>query len=426
MRLRQPIHVLLTLLVLTTLLTACTLPIRLDPQALKTVSADTFADHLRSALLLQDYAQLQHLMGSPFIMADWRAERKEVPPAVAIVQLRNHYLSAGSAVALPAKVAWRDLLGDSDPLTLWGADTPAVKAIYVTGLSADQQDEALLLVAQQPDGALYWHSMVVAPGGFHAGMEKASAATTAVVATEGKTEESAADSTEAVAKEAALTEAPVVQADAFPRLTFNANATAATVRGVLAAQVEQHYLVRALEGQQLMVEIASTTGKATFTIRGATDGKILKGDSADVKVWAGMAPATQDYQITVAAPAMTPFELVTHFDPRQAPVAPQAAPTRLLFAAGANTMTVNGTVAPPEAQRYLLRGVAGRTLEIKLAAATKGTTFAIQGVTDGKPLKRLETIAKSWSNTLPMTQDYLITVTTSGAATAYTLEVAVQ
>jgi hypothetical protein len=52
------------------------------------------------------------------------------------------------------------------------------------------------------------------------------------------------------------------------------------------------------------------------------------------------------------------------------------------------------------------------------------TTFAIQGVTDGKPLKRLETITQSWSKPLPMTQDYLITVTTSGAMAEYTLELA--
>lgn len=418
MRLRRPTQQLLTLLLLTIFLTACTLPIRLDPQALKSVSIDTFANQLRTALVLQDYDQLQQLMGSPFIMADWQAAGKEVPPAVAIVQLRNHYLSAGSAVEAPTKVAWRDLLGDSDPLTLWGPTVPAVKALYVTGLSNHGQDEALLIVAQQPNGAPYWHSMVVAPGGFHAKADTASATTTTMVSTEISTE----ISTESAAKQATITETPVVPADAFPRLTFNANATAASVRGVLTTAHEQHYFVRALEGQQLLVELASTTRQATFTIRGAEDGKFLKGGSKALKSWEGTAPATQDYQITVTAPATTPFELITHVDPRQAPVAPLAAPTRLLFAAGANTMTVHGTVAAPEQQRYLLRGVAGRTLQITLTAATKGTTFAIQGVTDGKPLKRLETIAKSWSNALPMTQDYLITVTTSGAETEYTLE----
>lgn len=418
MRLRQPAHYLLTLLALAILLTACTLPIRLDPQALKTVSIDTFADQLRAALILQDYDQLQDLMGSPFVMADWRTDRKEVgkevPPAVAIVQLRNHYLSDGSAVEVPTKVAWRDLLGDQDPLRLWGTDAPAVKAIYVTGLSADQQDEALLLVAQQPDGALYWHSMVVAPGGFAVESAKTSSSTTTTV------------STAATAKKAAIVETPAVEADAFPRLTFNANATAAAVRGVLAPEIEQHYLVRVLAGQQLMVELASTTGQATFTIRSAADGKLLQGSSKELKVWEGSASATEDYQITVTAPATTPFELVTHFDPRQAPVAPQAAPTRLVFAAGANILTVDGTVAAPEQQRYLLRSVAGRTLQITLTSATKGTSFAIQGIMDGKPLKRLETIAKSWSGALPMTQDYLITVTTSGAAAEYTLELATE
>lgn len=410
MYLRRPNQLLLTLLLLPFFLTACTLPIRLDPQAMKTVSVDTFANQLRTALVLQDYEQLQQLMGSPFVMAGWQAEEKEMPPAVAIVQLRNHYLSSGSAVEVPTKVAWRDLLGDSDPLAIWGATVPAVKALYVTGLSQHGKDEALLLVAQQPDGAPYWHSMVVAPGGFHANQEKSTESTTTLISTTGPD------------KQTTHTEAPAAQVDAYPRLTFQADATAASVRGVLAAEGEQHYLVRALEGQQLMVKLASTTGQATFTIRSAEDGKLVKGSSKELKVWEGTAPATQDYQITVTAPATTPFELVTHFDPRQAPVAPLAAPTRLVFAAGVNTMAVSGTVAAPEQQRYLLRGVAGRTLHITLMAATKGTTFAIQGVTDGKPLKRLETITQSWSKTLPMTQDYLITVATSGAEAEYTLE----
>lgn len=414
MRFPQPVRLLLSLLVLSIFVTACTLPIRLDPQVLKNVSIETFADQLSTALVLQDYNQLQSLMGTPFVMAGWQAEDKAMPPAVAIVQLRNHYLSDGSAATIPAKVAWRDLLGDNDPLTLWGPAVPAVKALYVTGLGADQQDEAVLIVAQQPDGAPYWHSMLVAPGGFRANLESERETTTTLV------------STETVAKSAAQTEVPTAQADRFPRLIFTADATAAAVRGILAAQTEQHYLVRALAGQQLRVELASSTGQAVFRIRGMADGKLLKGRSRDVTIWEGTAPTTQDYQITVEAPATTPFELVTHFDPRQAPAAPAPAPTRLLFAAGASTLTVSGTVVAPEEQRYLVRGVAGRTLQIALTATSKGTTFAVQGITDGKPLKRLETVEKSWSGALPLTQDYLVTVTTSGAAVAYTLELAME
>lgn len=444
MHFRQPVRLLLSLLALTILVTACTLPIRLDPQALKSVSIETFADQLRTALIVQDYDQLQQLMGSPFVMADWQAERKTMPPAVAIVQLRNQYLSTGSAAEIPAKVAWRELLGESDPLTLWGPDVPAVKALYITGLSADQQDEALLIVAQKPDGAPYWHSMVVAPGGFRAKMASKSETATAIVSKESVNESattavvstvvstmvspvvSTVVSTETVVKKADLAEVPVAQTDLFPRLTFNAGATAATVRGIAAAQTENHYLVRVLEGQRLMIAIASTTGQATFTIRSAEDGKLLNDSSKAMKVWEGTVAATQDYQITVEAPATTPFELVTNFDPRQAPIAPAPAPTRLVFAAGADTMTLSGNVAAPEQQRYLVRGVAGRTLQITLTAATKGTTFAVQGVSDGKPFKRLETTAKSWSGALPLTQDYLITVTTSGAAVEYTLDLSME
>jgi len=395
---------------------------RLDVSAAKAVSINDFAEQLGTALVQHDYTHLQSAMGRDFVLADWGSAGRTVPPAVAIIQLRNHYLSAGSAAALPTKVDWTKLLDGQDPLTLWAPQAQAAKAIYVTGLGADQQAEALLIVAQQADGTPYWYSMLVAPDGFLADVGTV-AKNAAVVPTSGL----AAVKTRAVAATDAVT-APVRSAAAIDSryLVFEPGTTTAAVRGVLQAQAAKEYLVRALAGQLVIVELASPTGGATFTIRGVDDGQVLEGIDNATKWWRGSVPATQDYLITVTAPAVTPYELAIAFDPRQAPTTAETAPVRLVFAAGSSTTTTTAHVAAPERQRYLVRGVAGQTLQIALTPTGGSAIFAVQGITDGKPLKRLESTATTWSSTLPVTQDYLITVTPTGAAVAYTLALAVE
>lgn len=421
MRLRRPTWFLLSLLVLSLWLSACTLPMRLDVSAAKAVSVNDFAEQLGAALVQQDYTYLESAMGRDFVLANWGSEGRAVPPAVAIIQLRNHYLRAGSAAVIPSKVDWTTLLDGQDPLTLWAPQGRAAKALYVTGLGADQQAEALLLVAQQTDGKPYWSSMLVAPSGFQAnvGTVAKNAAVVPNTLSAGKTIAvvDAGAPTTAVQAETAIDARYVV---------FAPSATTAAVRGVLQAQAQKEYLVRALAGQLVIVELASPTGGATFTISGVDDGQVLEGSNKATKLWRGHVPTTQDYLITVTAPAVTPYELAITFDPRQAPTTAEAAPVRLVFAAGASSATTTAHVAAPERQRYLVRGVAGQTLEIALTPTGGSAIFAVQGVTDGKPLKRLESTETTWSSTLPVTQDYLITVTPTGAAVEYTLALAVQ
>lgn len=421
MRLQRQGRFLLSLLVLSLWLSACTLPMRLEVSAAKAVSINDFAEQLGTALVQHDYAQLQSAMGHDFVLANWGSEGRAVPPAVAIIQLRNHYLSAGSAAALPNKVDWTKLLDGHDPLTLWDRQVQAAKAIYVTGLGADQQDEALLIVAQQADGTPYWSSMLVAPGGFPANVDtiaKNAAVVPATALAMVKTSAVTADTVTASVRSAAAIDSRYI--------VFEPGATTAAVRGVLPAQASKEYLVRALAGQLVIVELASPTGGATFTISGVDDGQVLNGSDKETKLWRGSVPSTQDYLITVTAPAVTPYELAITFDPRQAPTTAEAAPVRLIFAAGSSTATTTDHVAAPERQRYLVRGVAGQTLQIALTPTDGSAIFAVQGVTDGKPLKRLANTETRWSSTLPVTQDYLITVTPTGAAVAYTLALAVE
>ena len=61
---------------------------------------------------------------------------------------------------------------------------------------------------------------------------------------------------------------------------------------------------------------------------------------------------------------------------------------------------------------YLLRALAGQTMRIELISADASANFAVTGVSDGQPLKRLENSDTVWSGTLPGTQDYLLQVAT--------------
>ncbi|MEZ4730523.1 MAG: hypothetical protein R3E79_25645 [Caldilineaceae bacterium] len=295
------------------------------------------------------------------------------------------------------------------------AKVEAASALYVTGLGDTQQDEALLVVAQQADGTPYWHSMLIAAGGFHANTDLAQARAPLEAALGAET--GVAD---------AETAAIVVGIAGAQRLRFDKSMTTASTHGVIQPQVQQPYLVRALAGQRLMVEVASPGGQASFTLQRADNAEGQTPLVTESRYWTGNVPTTQDYLITVAAPTATPFQLVATLDPRQAPTAPQPAPIRLLFAAGASATTVTGQVPAPERRRYLVRATAGQTLTVDLLSAEAGITFAVQGVTDGLPLKRLENGGEHWGAQVLLTQDYLITIAAPGEPVDYTLQVALQ
>lgn len=400
------------------LLSACTLALPLQVATLSAgelTPVDLFTARLRHAVVQRDFNQLQRFMGKPFVMAEWQAAHKALPPEVAIVQLRNTYLSTGSGVTLTTDVDWQALLGTPEPLRLADAKGEAAGALYVTGLGDNQKAEAVLIVAQQADGTPYWHSMLVAAGGFHAktnvalGRETLKATVAdATLSDEGETTSVMADAT------------------GVQRLRFDESLTAATVHGVIQPQTQQIYLLRALAGQRLIVEVASPGGQAYFTLQEADNAEAQMPLVAESRHWSGSVPTTQDYLITVAAQTATPFQLVATLDPRQSSSAPQPAPIRVLFAAGATSTTITGQAPAPERHRYLVRATAGQTLTVDLLPAEMGVTFAVQGVTDGLPLKRLETGAAHWTAQAPLTQDYLITVVAPGEPVDYTLQVALQ
>lgn len=135
---------------------------------LLTRDASLFKQQLVEALNNHDYERLRLMMDKSLMIAFWRSEGTAYEVEPAIEQLRLNYLNdRASIIAVPAKNLI-ELLGGTDPISILGPDgnQTQASALYVSGWGLDGKDEALLFVATQPDGSLYWHGVLVAKDGF--------------------------------------------------------------------------------------------------------------------------------------------------------------------------------------------------------------------------------------------------------------------
>jgi hypothetical protein len=502
-------------------LTACMVPapfvpVPINPTATATASSggDAVADfstRLMVALVERDYAGLQAMMGNPFAIGYWRSEGASLPPAVAIADLRTNYLPPSSALAFNTTTDLTTLLDGADPLAIWGPQIDAVKAIYITGLGSDRKGAAILVIARDGNGQLYWHGMLVAPAGFAPVVATPPTPATATpvpppptptlpppatatpvppppTPTPPPPPDSGVHPTEVryvrvlqnvnvrngpgaqynrigrylagalvdvfgrnadggwwnvrcpngavgncwVVNEADTTQptnAPTPTSPPPPpgevvRIQFPAGGTSAVVNGLVRPPEQVQYVLRALAGQEMTVQVISPGGLANFAITGASDGQPYKRLVNEDRSFHFVLPATQDYLITVASAAgAVDFSLTVTVEwAGQEP--PANRPIRIRFAPGATSATVEGRLSANNRQDYLVAAQAGQEMIVELYASDENTLLAISGE-DGTPYKRGAVGGPSFRFTLPATQDYMLSVVAEGGATDYTLVVAI-
>lgn len=102
-----------------------------------------------------------------------------------------------------------------------------------------------------------------------------------------------------------------------------------------------------------------------------------------------------------------------------------APPIRIQFAPGATSAIVTGHVEFPIRKQYVLRALVGQQMTVEISSTGNLANFAVQGVTDGQPLKRVENEDRTWTGILPMTQDYLLTVAVPPGAADYTMHITI-
>jgi hypothetical protein len=95
------------------------------------------------------------------------------------------------------------------------------------------------------------------------------------------------------------------------RIQFASGTTSAQVQGSLAAGGGDRYVLTAMAGQEMTVNLSVATAEvsAILVIWGA-DGTVLISDHADATSWVGPLPSTQDYYINVRSVAQTPVDYI--------------------------------------------------------------------------------------------------------------------
>jgi hypothetical protein len=84
------------------------------------------------------------------------------------------------------------------------------------------------------------------------------------------------------------------------RIQFDKGAISASIRGGISARGADYYVLRALKGQKMTVELDSQRDHSTLTIYGKTDGKYLvRGYVTGENSFSGILPLTQDYAFDI-------------------------------------------------------------------------------------------------------------------------------
>ena len=208
---------------------------------------------------------------------------------------------------------------------------------------------------------------------------------------------------------------------------FPPGGTAVTLSGTAAAGQQVCYVLNAQAGQEMTVAIASPGGAANFLVSavdiGAIGGFPLKRLENEERAWTGPLPATTDYLICAAVAAGSAnFSLSISIPP----LTSAPAPIRVRFAPGATSATLTGSASSLRTQCYVLRALAHQLMTIQVTSPGSAASFSLVGA-DGSPLKRIEVGGPSYSDRLPLTQDYTICVgVPAGTATVtYSLFVSV-
>jgi len=153
-------------------------------------------------------------------------------------------------------------------------------------------------------------------------------------------------------------------------------------------------------GQAANLSVTLTAPMTTGTYR--SDWKLYRTNGATFGVGASSAPFYAQIKVSAGATA-----------------------ERITFASGATVWSKQSSLTFPTRKEFLLRALAGQAMSVAIVSPKNVANFAITGVTDGQPYKRLENEDRFFSFMLTTTQDYLITVAVPSGAAQYVLSIAV-
>jgi len=183
------------------------------------------------------------------------------------------------------------------------------------------------------------------------------------------------------------------------RINFLSGATSSNTQGTIASGQVQNYLVRALEGQPMIVMVDSPSHDLNMAVYGLQSGQVLLSASANRNSWQGTLPVTDDYVIQVIGGTTSQnFNLSLTIA------------SRISFSPGATSATVSGSTQGGFNVSYVLYAFAGQTMDINLEPTSGDAALEVWGFENGQPYMRSAVESTTFDMELPVTQDYIIAV----------------
>lgn len=130
---------------------------------------EAFEAELMQALEERHFDRLQGMMDQIFGMTGWHAQGAFFTAEQAVELLQKGYFEAEDTLVFDTESDLREMLGGQDPTAIFTEEVNIVDTFLVKSWGMDGYDEMILYIAQRPDGSLYWHSLLYAPGGFMQG-----------------------------------------------------------------------------------------------------------------------------------------------------------------------------------------------------------------------------------------------------------------
>ncbi len=189
------------------------------------------------------------------------------------------------------------------------------------------------------------------------------------------------------------------------RIQFETGKISGTVSGDLAPAGSDLYVLYALKGQTMIVDLDFDSGEAILVIWGA-NGVVLLTDHAEASSFTGVLPASQDYYILVKAHPNSgaDYALTVVIPPLPTPAA-----QRISFDPGAPSGEVEGDLPASGLDLYVLRVLDGQTMTVELDFDSGEAILVIWGA-DGTVLLTDHTEESGFEGEIPSTQDYFILV----------------
>ncbi len=210
------------------------------------------------------------------------------------------------------------------------------------------------------------------------------------------------------------------------RIEFVPGTTGTSIPGSVIQGTTQRYIVRALSGQQMTVQLTGDVAGLALVVIGQ-DGSVFQSQMGGLTSWQGNLPATQDYYLDVVGNASRNFTLNVTVTALPSPTATiDLSPERIQFLPGTTSATRPGTLGPGQSRTLVLNAAVGQLMEFVLtSAAPINITMTYPGTTlfhEGTFSQSANLYRTTGRYTLPVTGDYAFLLTNMGTAvTEYTI-----